>query len=138
MATEFNALSFVGRWLFALALVLCTYNPSGYSFIGWVFSDAASFGPVMAIAGIALLIGWLIFLNATFQSMGWLGIALGAALFAAIIWLFVDIGWLSLDYPGAMTWIVLVLLSLILGLGMSWSHIWRRLTGQFDVDEVDN
>ena len=28
MATEFNAGSFVGRWVFALALVLGTYNPT--------------------------------------------------------------------------------------------------------------
>ena len=91
----------------------------------------------MAIAGIALLIGWVIFLSATFQSLGWVGIALGAALFAAIIWLLVDVQWLRLESPGAFTWVALLLIALILGAGMSWSHIWRRLTGQFDVDDVD-
>ncbi|MGB5773274.1 MAG: DUF6524 family protein [Sedimenticolaceae bacterium] len=33
---------------------------------------------------------------------------------------------------------MLVLLSAILAVGMSWSHIRRRLTGQIDVDEVDD
>ncbi len=137
MATEFNAVSFLGRLAFAVVLVFATYNPTEYSFFGWVFSDAAEFGPVMALAGVALLIGWVIFLNATMQSMGWLGIILGSALFACVIWLLIDIGWLSLDSTSALSWVTLVLLSFILAVGMSWSHIWRRLTGQFDVNDED-
>ena len=70
--------------------------------------------------------------------MGWLGVSLGAALFASIIWLLVNIGWLSLDSTGVITYLALLLLSLILATGMSWSHIRRRLTGQFDVDDMDD
>ena len=72
------------------------------------------------------------------MSMGWLGVSLGAALFACIIWLFVDLGWLSLDSSSLLGYLALLLLSLILATGMSWSHIRRRLTGQFDVDEMDD
>jgi len=50
----------------------------------------------------------------------------------------VDVGLLSLDSTGALTWVVLLLLSLILATGMSWSHIRRRLTGQFDVDDIED
>jgi hypothetical protein len=138
MASEFNIGSFIGRWVFALALVLGTYNPTAYSYVSWIMSQGVSFGPVVALVGVALLIGWIIFLRATFMSMGWLGIILGAAFFGCIIWLLVDIKWLSLDSPGALAWVALVLLSLILAIGMSWSHIRRRLTGQFDVDEMDD
>lgn len=138
MATEFNTGSFIGRWIFALALVLGTYNPTEYSYFSWVLSEGASFEPIITGVGIALLIGWIIYLRATFMSLGWLGVILGTALFACLIWLFIDLGWLSLDSPGALTWVVLVLLSLILATGMSWSHVRRRLTGQFDVDEVDD
>jgi len=137
MATEFTVGSFLGRWAFALVLVLGTYNPSDYSYVNWVYTHGTDFGPVEGIVGVLLLIGWIIYLRATFVSLGWLGIALGTALFGCLIWLFVDLGWLSLDSPGVITWLVLVLLSLILAFGMSWSHISRRLTGQFDVDEVD-
>ena len=138
MATEFNAGSFIGRWVFALALVLGTYNPTDYSYISWIMSEGVSFGPVIALVGVALLIGWIIFLRATFMSMGWLGIILGAAFFGCIIWLLVDIGLLSLKSPHALAWVALVLMSVILAIGMSWSHIRRRLTGQFDVDEMDD
>ncbi|MEP6390227.1 MAG: DUF6524 family protein [Halioglobus sp.] len=138
MAKGFTVGSFFARWLFATVLVFGTYNPTDYSYVDWVLAETTTFGPIVAIVGIALLIGWIVFLRATFMSMGWLGISLGAALFGCIIWLFVDLGWLSLDATGAITWIVLIILSLILATGMSWSHIRRRMSGQFDVDEVDS
>jgi hypothetical protein len=138
MATEFTAGSFMGRWLFAAALVFGTYNPSGYSYLGWMLGEQTEFGPEHAIVGLVLLIAWIIYLRATFMSMGWLGVTLGAALFACIIWLFVDLGWLSLDSTSLLGYLALLLLSLILATGMSWSHIRRRLTGQFDVDEMDD
>ena len=138
MASGFNVGSFFARWVFALALVLGTYNPTEYSYFSWIFSEGVTFGPVVALAGVALLIAWIVFLRATFMSMGWLGIILGGAFFGCIIWLLVDWGWLSLESTGSLTWAALVLLSLILAVGMSWSHIRKRLTGQYDVDEKDD
>jgi hypothetical protein len=138
MANDFDAGSFLGRWAFALALVLGTYNPTGYSYFSWLFAEGTEFGPVVALVGIVLLIAWIIFLRATFLSLGWLGITLGGALFACVIWLLVHVGWISMESTGIMTWLALVVLSLILATGMSWSHIRRRLTGQFDVDDVED
>ena len=137
MAKDFTTGSFIARWGFAAVLVLGTYNPSGYSYIGWLMTKNVTFGPVLAIVGLVLLIAWIIYLRTTFLSMGWLGISLGAALFAAIIWLLVDIGWLNLDSTGIIAYLALLLLSIILATGMSWSHIRRRLTGQVDVDDVE-
>ena len=47
---------FLGRWIFALLLVLGTYNPSGYSYFSWAFNEEAAFGPVLTIVGLVLLI----------------------------------------------------------------------------------
>lgn len=138
MATEFNAGSFIGRWIFALVLVLGTYNPTEYSYVSWVFAKSTEFGPVVALVGVVLLICWIIYIRATFQSMGWLGISLGAALFGCLVWFMVDRGWLNLDSQSAITWIVMVILSFILAVGMSWSHIRRKMTGQVDVDHIDH
>ncbi len=129
---------FLWRWAFALVLVLGTYNPSGYSFITWVFDGNAEFGPIILIVGLLLLIGWIFVVNATFKAIGWLGVTLGAALFAAVIWLLVDVGLLSMESTGIMTWFALVVLSLILAVGMAWSHVKRRITGQLNVDDVDD
>ena len=138
MAKEFNVVSFLLRLLFALLLVFGTYNPTDFSYLSWVISGDAGFDPLTALVGVALLIAWIVFLRATFLSLGWLGIILGAALFACFIWLLIDIGWLSLEATGAITWLALLLIALILALGMSWSHIRRRLTGQVDVDDVED
>lgn len=138
MAQGFTIGSFLGRLFFALVLVFGTYNPTAYSYISWILADGISFGPVQALVGVVLLIAWIVFLRATFLSMGWLGIILGCALFGCVIWLFVDLNWLTLDSTGAVTWLALVMVSFLLAVGMSWSHIRRRLTGQLDVDDVED
>jgi len=137
MASRFTIGSFLGRWLFAAALVFASYNPTEYSYARWLMSGPG-FTPLVAVLGIVLLIGWVIYLRATFVSIGWLGVSLGVALFASIIWLLVDIGWLSLTATNSLTWLALLLLSLILATGMSWSHVHRRMTGQVAVDEVED
>lgn len=129
---------FLGRWIFALILVLGTYNPSGFSYITWVFGEENSFGPVEAIVGLLLLIGWIFCVKTTFDALGWLGVTLGAALFAAVIWLLVDVGWITMDSTGILTWLTLVVISLILATGMAWSHVKRRITGQINVDDVED
>lgn len=138
MATEFTAGSFLARWVFAIALVFGSYNPSGYSYISWLLAEQTVFGPVVAIIGLVLLIAWIIYLRATFLSLGWLGVSLGAALFSCIVWLLVEVGWLSLDSTGVITYMALIVLSLILATGMSWSHIRRRMSGQLSVDDVED
>jgi hypothetical protein len=138
-AAGIGFLGFAWRAVFALVLVLATYNPSQISYYHWLRGavGAGSFGAVHAVVGIALLAGWVVFLRATFQSLGVLGLLLGAAFFAALVWLLVDLGWLATDSVPAMTWITLVCLSLLLAIGMSWSHVRRRMTGQVDVDDVE-
>lgn len=138
MAREFTAVGFFARWVFALALVIATYNPTQYSFVQWATNSSTQFGPLIALAGLVLLILWVIFLRATLRSLGLIGIALGAALFGCIVWLFVDLGWLDMESTAALTWVALVLISLMLAVGLSWSHVRRRLSGQFDVDETDD
>ncbi|MEM1188620.1 MAG: DUF6524 family protein [Pseudomonadota bacterium] len=138
MSSSFGADSFLMRWLFAVVLVFGSYNPTPFSYVGWLLSEEFSFGPLPALAGLLLLSLWILFLRATFLSLGWLGVTLGAAIFATMLWLLIDLGLLSLEATGALTWIALLVLSLLLGLGMSWSHIRRRLTGQIDVDDVED
>jgi hypothetical protein len=138
MSREFTAGGFIGRCIFAAALVFGTYNPTQYSYVSWLLAEGAEFGPVMALVGVVLLIAWIVYLRATFLSLGWLGIALGAAFFSCIIWLFVDQGWLSLEGSDIISWLALLVTSLVLAVGMSWSHIHRRMSGQFDVDDIQD
>ena len=48
-----------------------------------------------------------------------------------------DLGIVDLNNPGFNTWIGLLALSIVLGVGLSWSHVRRHLSGQADMDDVD-
>jgi len=124
------------RFALALALVLLTWNPGGTSWYHWVAADLANFDALKALAGVVLLIGWVVFLTATARSLGAIGVLLATAFFAALIWVAVQYGWFEAA-PRTLLWIGLVVAAAVLAIGMSWSHIRRRLSGQLDVDEVD-
>ena len=138
MKNGFGWDNFLLRLGFATILVAATYNPSGYSFYHWAIQDITSVGPDQAVAGIVLLIGWIIYLRATLRSLGVLGVSLARALFAALIWLLVSWKWISPENPATIEYLILAAFALVLGLGMSWSYIRRRLSGQLDVDDVED
>ena len=140
VSREFNFFSFLWRFIASLGLVLATYNPSGYSYYHWVRAgmSASTLGPEHFVVGILLVIGWMILLGATQRSLGGIGVFLVGALLGGLVWLSIDIGLLDLETASGMTWVVLVCLALALAVGLSWSHVWRRLTGQFEVDDGDN
>ena len=143
--TNINAgnLSWSGvAWRFgaALALVLLTYNPSGVSAYHWVTSaiGASSFGPLHLLLIGILLIGWTVYWIASWRALGMLGFVLAGIVFGAIIWLLFSIGLLQSKSLSAITWIVLVCLAALLATGVMWSHLWRRMTGQLNVEDVDD
>ena len=125
------------RWLAALGLVLVTYNPTQLNFVRWALDDGQRSLPLVALVGVALLIAYVIYLRATFRSIGAVGIALVAALVGAFVWVLVDFGLVSLQSPGTATWVALVATSFVLGIGLSWSIVRRALSGQADIDDVD-
>ena len=96
---------FLLRAAFALALVLLTFNPSGYSYAHMLQAGFPAVTPLEAVLGVVLLIGWFVFLRATLSSIGPLGMVLALALFAALIWLIVSWGWVKLSNTGAIVWI---------------------------------
>ncbi len=128
------------RFLFALLLVLLSYNPSGHSYFHWVYNEVDAITPYVVIAGLVLLIGWGTYIKATLNSLGALGIVTLVALLGCLVWLFIYWGWLSLNDVSALVWIIEILLAALLTIGMCWSHITRRMSGQVDVDvdEIEN
>ena len=63
--------------------------------------------------------------------------ALVLALVGAGLWVLYDLGLLTLDNANLNTWLGLLALSVVLGIGLSWSHVRRYLSGQSDMDDVD-
>ena len=138
----FNWTGFLFRLLFALGLVYSTYNPDGYSYYHWIqasfnHTETGLLGSnaLKFVAGILLLTGWLIYLNATRESLGIAGVCLILALCGGLIWFFADIGLFEPSNVRIIERLTELVIAFILAVGMSWSHIRRRLTGQIDIDE---
>ena len=92
---------------------------------------------MLVLLGVGLLVAWVVFLRATLRSLGLIGLVLALGVFSALIWVLYDYGIIGLDDPGVLTWVAVVVVSLVLAIGMSWSHVRRRMSGQIDADDVD-
>jgi hypothetical protein len=92
---------------------------------------------MVVLIGLLLLVAYVLFLTAVLRGIGGVGVVLILAVVAALVWVLVDYGWLSLENPTSNTWIALVALSLVLAVGMYWGILWRRLSGQLEVDDED-
>ncbi len=128
---------FIIRFIFALVVVFASYNPEGFSYFSWVYEDLPAFSVLKAFIGVIILICWIILIRATLGSLGYIGIILAAAFFGLAIWLIIDVFGLSSDSFRVITYIISIMLASVLSIGISWSHVRRRLSGQVDTDEVE-
>lgn len=122
------------RIVFALALVLLTFNPSGYSFYHWIVRAGAGAMAVKAFAGMLLLIGWIVCLRAASVSIGMLGAVLLTALMATVVWMLISYHVIDSVGRSMLVWIGLVIAGVVLGVGLSWSLIRAKVVGQVEVD----
>lgn len=137
---------FLARLAGALLLVYATYNPERFSFFHWIFQPKPGesglggllhgFTPIKAFAGLGLVAVWVVFLQATRRSLGAGGALLVVALFACTIWAMIYYGIISPTSSKAIANLILIAVSLVLAIGLSWSHITQRLSGQADTDNV--
>jgi Family of unknown function (DUF6524) len=128
---------FLLRFVFAIILVFATYNPEGVSYYHWISEALPDFTVIKAFVGVIILIGWIILIRATLGSLGFIGILLAAAFFGLAIWLIVDVLGLSTDNVRVISYIVGIMLASVLSIGVSWSHVRRRISGQVDTDEIE-
>ncbi len=131
-------MGFLLRWIFAFLLVAATFNPTEWNFITWTGAHWAT-GPksLAVLFGLVLLVGYIIYLRATLRSIGAIGAMIVAALVASLLWVASDFGILQLDNAATNTWLGIFALSIVLGIGLNWSRVRRRLSGQADVDDVE-
>jgi hypothetical protein len=141
--TGIGAAGLLIRVVGALVLVYATFNPTGRSYFHWVLAPLVGMGEpsggsmaLKFLVGVVLVIGWVVVLQATRRSIGLTGALLALALCGGLIWLLVEQHVVSPTGSAAIAHIALVAIGLVLGVGMSWSFLSRRLTGQIDTDEV--
>lgn len=130
-------MSFLIRWALAFLLLAATYNPTEWNFYRWAMTNFDSNLPVTVLFGLVLLVGYIIYLRATLRSIGLFGMILILAIIGTLLWVAYDQGWILLDNPTVVTWIGIFALSIVLAVGLSWSIVRRAISGQADVDDVD-
>jgi hypothetical protein len=135
MLREFGSRSFIVRWLATLLLVLGTYNPYASSYYHWVVNDPDHLS-LKVMVGVALLILHVVVLVATVRSVGPIGMTLLTALFAAFAWVLADNHAIEVENPKVFVTTILVIAASVYGVGVSWSHVRNRLSGQVDSTDV--
>ena len=131
-------MGFLLRWICALALLAATYNPTEWNYVRWAMTGWEEQLPLKVLGALILLIGYIIYLRATIRSIGLFGMVLILAVAGTLIWVAFDFGWLDLSDPSFNTWLGLLVLSIVLAIGLSWSIVRRHISGQADVDDVEN
>lgn len=130
-------MAFLIRWAIAFVLLAATWNPTQFNFINWSIHNWQDQLPVTVLMGLILLIVYTVYLRATLRSIGAIGMALVMAVFGALIWVLIDWGVLQPGNAIINQWLAILAASLVLGIGLSWSIFRRRISGQADVDDVD-
>jgi hypothetical protein len=129
------------RLLASLVLVFLTWNAEGWSYYHWaiqpLLEGAGNFSAIKFLAGALLVAAWVVFLQATRRSIGLMGAVLVAAIAGGVIWLLISSGIVTASSGRGLARVVLIAISVILAVGLSWSHMSKRLTGQADTDVVD-
>ena len=96
--------------------------------------------PIFATS-IALAAGFAVFATSSFEPVAHFGLLSALVILVALIgtgiWLLVDLGVIHPDSTQAIAWLALFAVGLILAVGLSWAHIWRRLSGQVELTDED-
>ncbi len=119
----------------ATFVVMSIYNPSGYSYFDWLVAAGGDWVWKILI-GLTLAIVYMTFALATLRSLGRLGIAIWIVLFGAVVWLLIDVGVIHSFTPGTVATIFLMIVANVMAVGLSWSYVRARLSGQADTNNV--
>ena len=121
------------RILFALAIVIATWNPTGWSYVQWALIDTSTFDATKALVGVLLLAAWLMCIRATWVSLGLMGVILAAVVIGVFVWWLLSMGIVSSDQR-TMQWIGVIAIGVVLGIGMGWSLFRAKATGVVETD----
>ena len=126
----------ISRMLIAAIVVFATYNPTGKSVFHWVSNNENPSDAWVILGAIVAILANVALLIAAWKALGKLGTIIIIILFAALVYLSLQEGWVSAESNTSLQWLALILYSAFLGIGLSGAIIWRRATGQVVTDEA--
>jgi len=130
----FSTSSFIARLLFACLLVYGTYNPSGTSYLHWLFSDSGGSVLVKTTVGVALIFVYRMVVVVSWRALGRLG--------AVTLLLLLFLVWMALwRWVAADSWMVVTsllgMIAAFFGVGLSYSGILYRLSRQVQSTSIN-
>ena len=128
-------MGFLIRWLCAFLLLALTFNPTKFDYYHWAIANWDDQLPLIVLAGLVLLVAYVLFFTAVLRGIGTMGVILILAVIGALVWVLVWAGLIDVTNPTSATWIALIALSIVMAVGMYWGILWRRISGQLEVDE---
>jgi len=126
------------RILIAAIVVFGTYNPTGKSVYHWVIAQENITDAWVVLAIIVCALLHIALLIAAWKALGFVGTLIVLILFAALVYLSFQEGWVGPDSSTSIQWLALTLYSIFLGIGLAGAILWRRATGQVVVDDADD
>lgn len=141
---RFTWKSYAVRLLLATALVMTTYNPTGLSYLHWIIAYSSELIVFKILVGLVISLFWLLFIHAAMRSLGKVGLFLVVLFFGLFFWLIFGGFVISnkeqeIEFSSSwLQWVIVLTLSFVLSVGISWSHLKKWLVGLYDVDDMDN
>lgn len=121
------------RTLGCFLLLFATWNPTGYSYAAWIGGDDGTRLSVRVAVSVILLAIYAAYLRIAWVALGAAGTAAALAILVTGYVSLRHVGLLAPDAPFWSGYLVLILASLVLSVGVSWSHFKRRISGQSHV-----
>jgi hypothetical protein len=118
--------------LFVQFVLFATWNNSGYSYIDWI-TRAQAFTALMAVAGIALLIAYVVLIRVAYVALGYPGIIGASLLLAMLLLACSQLGLIDLDTLTRHVEFWMSVVASIVSMGVAWAKYQQRLSGQRDV-----
>lgn len=123
---------FARRGCLAATLVFGTYNPSGYSYYHWV-TQGEQLSTLQFFVGVLLFSGLVALGRMAFLSIGYFGITALLLLVIMSLLAGVGLGFFAFDDVHITVYFTLFWISMVLGVGTSWSFVQKRISGERDV-----
>lgn len=121
------------RILCCFLLVFSTWNPLGYSYISWLFTDDGSLTSAKFLAGAFLLGCYILFLRVMWLALRISRIIVMSSLTISGYLAMRHVGLLDPTAPFWSSYFLLVWFATLLSIGVCWAHVKRRITGQSQV-----
>lgn len=126
---RFRVQDYFIRFLFIYALIVATYNPTGYSYVHWLVDAESGYFAVKFVVGLSLLLAHRYIASIAWRAMLRRGVGLTFLFFATAMWALDSQGLLPVDET-ALILLVEAFVAAGLAMGMSLVLLWQHVSGQ--------